>query len=54
MQDGSLVEQDLWIDERRGVLLDSQVRENASRGMYCIFDVLYSIANVLLREATAR
>ena len=54
MQDGSLVEQDLWIDERRGVLLDSQVRENASRGIYCFFDVLYSIANVLLREATAR
>ena len=28
MQDGSLVEKDLWIDERRGVVLDSQVREN--------------------------
>jgi hypothetical protein len=25
MQDGSLVEKDLWIDERRGVVLDSQV-----------------------------
>ena len=32
MQDGSLVEKDLWIDERRGVVLDSQVREkNDSR-----------------------
>ena len=31
MQDGSLVEKDLWIDERRGVVLDSQVRENTSR-----------------------
>jgi len=31
MQDGSLVEKDLWIDERRGVVLDSQVRENGSR-----------------------
>ena len=26
MEDGSLVEKDLWIDERRGVVLDSQVR----------------------------
>lgn len=25
MEDGSLVEKDLWIDERRGVVLDSQV-----------------------------
>ena len=34
MQDGSLVEKDLWIDERRGVVLDSQVRENDScKGM---------------------
>ena len=24
-EDGSLVEQDLWIDERRGVVLDAQV-----------------------------
>lgn len=31
MQDGSLVEKDLWIDERRGIVLDSQVRENGSR-----------------------
>jgi hypothetical protein len=30
MQDGSLVEKDLWIDERRGVVLDSQVCENGS------------------------
>lgn len=27
MEDGSLVEKDLWIDERRGIVLDSQVRE---------------------------
>lgn len=25
-EDGSLVEKDLWIDERRGVILDAQVR----------------------------
>lgn len=25
LEDGSLVEQDLWIDERRGVILDAQV-----------------------------
>ena len=25
MEDGSLVEKDLWIDEWRGVVLDSQV-----------------------------
>lgn len=25
LEDGSLVEKDLWIDERRGVVLDSQV-----------------------------
>ncbi len=27
MEDGSLVEKDLWIDEQRGVVLDSQVCE---------------------------
>lgn len=25
LEDGSLVEQDLWLDERRGVILDAQV-----------------------------
>jgi hypothetical protein len=30
MQDGSLVEKDLWIDERRGVVLDPQVSESGS------------------------
>lgn len=25
LEDGSLVERDLWIDERRGVILDAQV-----------------------------
>ena len=25
LEDGSLVERDLWIDERRGAILDSQV-----------------------------
>ena len=34
MQDGSLVEKDLWIDERRGVLLDSQVCETGSPKEY--------------------
>jgi N-acetylglucosamine-6-phosphate deacetylase len=24
-EDGSLIEKDLWIDERRGVILDAQV-----------------------------
>lgn len=28
-EDGSLVEKDLWIDERRGVILDGQVRRSA-------------------------
>jgi len=36
-EDGSMVERDLWIDERRGVILDAQVStssfdENAQRG----------------------
>ena len=31
LEDGSLVEQDLWIDERRGVILDAQVRDVCSR-----------------------
>ena len=26
LEDGKLVEKDLWIDERRGVVLDAQVR----------------------------
>ena len=30
LEDGSLVEKDLWIDERRGVILDSQVRKIAT------------------------
>lgn len=34
MQDGSLVEKDLWIDERRGIVLDSQVRKISSRTKY--------------------
>jgi hypothetical protein len=34
MQDGSLVEKDLWIDERRGVVLDTQVRDNGSAREY--------------------
>ena len=43
MEDGSLVEKDLWIDERRGVVLDSQVRENGScKEMSFSFNVLYS------------
>ncbi len=29
-EDGSLVEQDLWIDERRGVILDAQVHRVVS------------------------
>ena len=27
-EDGSLVEKDLWIDERRGIVLDAQVRSS--------------------------
>jgi N-acetylglucosamine-6-phosphate deacetylase len=26
LEDGDLVEKDLWIDQRRGVILDAQVR----------------------------
>ena len=26
LEDGGLVQKDLWIDERRGVILDAQVR----------------------------
>jgi len=53
MQDGSLVEKDLWIDERRGVVLDSQVRENGSRGFP--YDILsFDVANVLHKEPAAR
>ncbi len=41
MQDGSLIERDLWIDERRGLVLDSQVREIDSRKeIYFSLDVL--------------
>lgn len=39
MEDGSLVEKDLWIDERRGVVLDSQVCERGTHAhliMDCI------------------
>jgi hypothetical protein len=40
LEDGSLVEKDLWIDKRRGVVLDSQVRDNGSRkGISFSFDV---------------
>lgn len=28
-EDGSLVEKDLWVDERRGVILDAQVGRSA-------------------------
>ncbi len=52
LQDGSLVEKDLWIDERRGVVLDSQVRKNGLRsGNIISFDIL--IGNVFLQEAAA-
>ena len=30
LEDGSLVERDLWIDERRGVILDAQVSRRVS------------------------
>src|ERR1700733_16199493 len=60
MQDGGLVEKNLWIDERRGVVLDSQVREKwLSRKRndlsHFFFDgLVLVIANVLLQEAAAR
>jgi hypothetical protein len=57
MQDGSLVEKDLWIDEQKGVVLDSQVRENSSARDYIshlMLPYLYDIASVLLQEAAAR
>ena len=31
LEDGSLVETDLWIDELRGVVVDAQVRPSVSR-----------------------
>lgn len=33
-EDGSLLQKDLWIDERRGVILDSQVR------LFCLYYIL--------------
>ena len=55
MQDGSLVERDLWIDERRGVVLDSQVRENASCECPVLLNILsFDVANVLFEKAAAR
>lgn len=30
-EDGSLIEKDLWIDERRGLILDAQVDQTVSR-----------------------
>lgn len=41
MEDGSLVEKDLWIDERRGVVLDSQVRSRKwlVKGIHFSFNV---------------
>jgi N-acetylglucosamine-6-phosphate deacetylase len=52
MQDGSLVEKDLWIDERRGIVLDSQVRKIGSRTTR--HPLIYDLANVLLKDAAAR
>ena len=55
MQDGSLVEKDLWIDERRGVVLDSQVRENPSCECPVLLNTLsFDVANVLFEKAAAR
>jgi hypothetical protein len=53
MEDGSLVEKDLWIDERRGIVLDSQVG-----GIFYQHDIPYSnpsldVENVLLRDTKA-
>ena len=53
MEDGSLVEKDLWIDERRGVVLDSQVC--VKRGTYKptnAFTTSYP-ENVFLKKTTA-
>ena len=52
-EDGSLVEKDLWIDERRGVVLDSQVC--VKRGTYKptnAFTTSYP-ENVFLKKTTA-
>ena len=32
LEDGSLVEKDLWFDERRGVILDAQVGRLVCKG----------------------
>lgn len=30
-EDGKLVQKDLWVDERRGVILNAQVRDDVHR-----------------------
>ena len=53
MEDGSLVEKDLWIDERRGVVLDSQVC--VKRGTYSPTNVFaFHPENVFPKKTTAR
>ena len=53
MEDGCLVEKDLWIDGRRGIVLDSQVREEwPVRSPYN--NISYDVGNVLLDEAATR
>lgn len=39
LEDGSLVEKDLWIDERRGVVVDSQVSGQRDIQFHTMADV---------------
>ena len=53
-EDGSLVEKDLWIAERRGVVLDSQVRAKFPVLVSKIVTLKFHQENVLLDEAATR
>lgn len=52
LEDGSLVEKDLWIDERRGVILDAQVRSLRHRSLHNMFKCLFE-ENILLASRAA-
>ena len=55
LENGSLVEKDLWIDERRGVILDAQVRHRRIWSkLYKITDLYVQRAFFLRKERPAR
>lgn len=49
LEDGSLVKKDLWIDERRGVILDAQVSSFVTYGRQAtaILTFGFGLENVL-------